>query len=288
MAITARSGRSPASRSAFMSSRSSRCTSGLAPLPRIAAPTAISRRAGTSARCWRRSSGPRRRGGGLMLPHRRRRFYRVVLLLSGRNVRRMIICLIKQNPSIQVKETVTTDANSSDRQHDLGSLAQQARWEVIKTVTSNKAGHIGGPLSMMDLLVSLYFGELRVRPEEPDWPDRARFILSKGHAAIGLYAVLALRGYLDVDELSSFDKGDSRLQGHPDVTRLPGLDASTGSLGQGLSVGVGMALGAQMGQKDFHTWVLLGDGEIQEGMIWEAVQVAARYKLSNLPAIVDR
>ena len=171
---------------------------------------------------------------------------------------------------------------------DLAALAQQARWQVIKTVTNAKAGHIGGPLSMMDLLVSLYFGELRIRPEEPDWPDRDRFILSKGHAAIGLYSVLALRGFLSVDELPTFDKGDSRLQGHPDVTRLPGLDASTGSLGQGLSMGVGIALGARLAEKDFHTWVLLGDGEIQEGMVWEAVQVAARYKLTNLTAIIDR
>ena len=171
---------------------------------------------------------------------------------------------------------------------DLAMLARRARWEVIKTVTSSKAGHIGGPLSMMDLLISLYFKELRIRPEEPGWPDRDRFILSKGHAAIGLYAVLALRGFLPVEELATFDKGDSRLQGHPDVTRLPGLDASTGSLGQGLSVGVGMALGANLSGKDFHTWVLLGDGEIQEGMVWEAVQVAARYKLTNLTAIIDR
>src|SRR4051794_22949602 len=182
--------------------------------------------------------------------------------------------------------TVTTDVLAE--QPDLARLAQQARWEVIKTVTSAKAGHIGGPLSMMDLLISLYFKELKIRPEEPAWPDRDRFILSKGHAAVGLYAVLALRGFLSVEELTTFDKGDSRLQGHPDVTRLPGLDSSTGSLGQGLSAGVGMALGAKLGQKDFHTWVLLGDGEIQEGMVWEAVQVAARYKLANLTAIVDR
>src|SRR4051794_32451925 len=141
---------------------------------------------------------------------------------------------------------------------------------------------------MMDLLVSLYFGELNVDPANPDDPERDRFILSKGHAAIGLYSVLALRGFLPVSELSTFDKGDSRLQGHPDVTRLPGLDSSTGSLGQGLSVGVGMALGAQLAEKDFHTWVLLGDGEIQEGMVWEAVQAASRYKLANLTAIVDR
>ena len=171
---------------------------------------------------------------------------------------------------------------------DLPSLARQARWQVIKAVTGAKAGHIGGPLSMMDLLVSLYFTELNIRVDEPDWSDRDRFILSKGHAAIGLYSVLALRGFLPVSELSTFDKGDSRLQGHPDITRLPGLDSSTGSLGQGLSVGVGMALGAQLADKDFHTWVMLGDGEIQEGMVWEAVQLAARYKLTNLTAIVDR
>jgi transketolase len=171
---------------------------------------------------------------------------------------------------------------------DLASLAQQARWLVIKTVTSAKAGHIGGPLSMMDLLVALYFEELNVDPADPRAEGRDRFVLSKGHAAVGLYAVLALRGFLPLEELETFDKGDSRLQGHPDVTRLPGLDSSTGSLGQGLSVGVGMALGARLGEKDFHTWVMLGDGEIQEGMIWEAVQAAARYKLANLTAIVDR
>jgi transketolase len=170
----------------------------------------------------------------------------------------------------------------------LPDLARRARWLVIKTVTDSKAGHIGGPLSMMDLLISLYFSELRIRPGEPNWADRDRFVLSKGHAAIGLYAVLALRGYFELDELRTFDKGDSRLQGHPDVTRLPGVDASTGSLGQGLSAGVGMALGARLASKDFHTFVLLGDGEIQEGMVWEAVQAAARYRLTNLTAIVDR
>jgi transketolase len=155
-------------------------------------------------------------------------------------------------------------------------------------VTNAKAGHIGGPLSMMDLLVALYFEELKVDPQDPQAPDRDRFVLSKGHAAVGLYSVLALRGFLPVEELSTFDKGDSRLQGHPDVTRLPGLDSSTGSLGQGLSMGVGIALGARLAKKDFHTWVLMGDGEIQEGMVWEAVQAAVRYNLTNLTAIVDR
>jgi len=178
--------------------------------------------------------------------------------------------------------------NEPEVRPDLAALAQQARWQVIKTVTGAKAGHIGGPLSMMDLLVTLYFEELRVDPSVPRDPNRDRFVLSKGHAAVGLYSVLALRGFLPVEELATFDKGDSRLQGHPDATRLPGLDSSTGSLGQGLSVGVGMALGARLGSQDFHTWVMLGDGEIQEGMVWEAVQVAARYKLANLTAIVDR
>lgn len=184
---------------------------------------------------------------------------------------------------------VHEDTQPSTRaEGDLAAIAQQARWQVVKTVTKAKAGHIGGPLSMMDLLVSLYFDELHVDPASPRDPDRDRFVLSKGHAAIGLYAVLALRGYLPVEELATFDQGGSRLQGHPDVTRLPGLDASTGSLGQGLSLGVGMALGARLGGQDFHTWVLLGDGEIQEGMVWEAVQVAARYRLTNLTAILDR
>ena len=188
----------------------------------------------------------------------------------------------------QVRRVTTDNATMTLETADLPGVARRARWEVIKTVTANKAGHIGGPLSMMDLLVSLYFRELRIRVNEPNWTGRDRFVLSKGHAAIGLYAVLALRGFLPVEELATFDKGDSRLQGHPDVTRLPGLDASTGSLGQGLSLGVGMALGARLSGTDAHTFVLLGDGEIQGGMVWEAVQVAARYKLANLTAIVDR
>jgi transketolase len=129
---------------------------------------------------------------------------------------------------------------------------------------------------------------MRVRPREPDWPERDRFILSKGHSAIGLYAAMALAGYLPVEELATFDAAGSRLQGHPDMTRLPMLDASTGSLGQGISVGVGLALGAKLRGLDFHTWVMLGDGEMQEGQVWESVQVAAKYGLGNLTAIVDR
>lgn len=178
------------------------------------------------------------------------------------------------------------DVTSTDR--DLAGLAREGRWLIMRTIAASGAGHVGGPLSAMDVLIALYFRVLAIRPEEPDWPDRDRFILSKGHSAIALYVAMALRGYFPVHELATFDRGDSRLQGHPDVTRLPGLDASTGSLGQGLSVGVGIALGARLRGRDFRTFVMLGDGECQEGMIWESVQVAARYHLSNLVAIVDQ
>ena len=170
---------------------------------------------------------------------------------------------------------------------ELERLAARGRWLALSTVARSKAGHTGGPLSAMDLLIALFFEELRIRPDEPDWPERDRFILSKGHSAIGLYTVMALRGFFPVEELATFDKGDSRLQGHPDVTKLPGLETSTGSLGQGLSVGLGIALGARMSGRSVHTWVMLGDGEIQEGMVWEAVQMASRYQLANLTAIVD-
>jgi transketolase len=170
---------------------------------------------------------------------------------------------------------------------ELIRLAQRGRWLVISTVARSGAGHVGGPLSAMDLMIALYFRVMNLRPEEPHWPQRDRFILSKGHSAIGLYTVLALRGYLPVEELKTFDKQESRLQGHPDVTKLPGLETSTGSLGQGLSVGLGFALGGRLRGQKFQTFVIIGDGELQEGMIWEAVHVAPRYKLGNLTAILD-
>ena len=169
----------------------------------------------------------------------------------------------------------------------LSALAQKGRWHVLETVAASKAGHIGGPMSMMDLLVGLFFGQLNVDPARPEDPDRDRFILSKGHSAIGLYAVLAMRGYFPVAELATFDHGDSRLQGHPDMRLTPGVDASSGSLGQGLSAGAGMALGARLRGQTFHTWVLLGDGELEEGMVWEAVLWAGRNRLTNLTAIID-
>lgn len=170
---------------------------------------------------------------------------------------------------------------------DLEAIARRGRLLAVSTVAASKAGHVGGPLSAMDLLVALFFRTMSIRPDEPDWPERDRFILSKGHSAIGLYSVMAMRGYFPIDELATFDKGDSRLQGHPDPTKLPGIETATGSLGQGLSVGVGFALGAKLNDEKSHNWVMLGDGELQEGMIWESVHVAARYRLGNLTAIVD-
>jgi transketolase len=170
---------------------------------------------------------------------------------------------------------------------ELPALARRARWLVMETVAGSGAGHVGGPLSAMDLLVELYFRQLRIRPDQPDWPDRDRFILSKGHSAIALYAVLALRGFFPVEELATFDQLDSRLQGHPDLTRLPGLDASTGSLGQGVAVGIGHALAARLSGRAYLTWVMVGDGELQEGMIWESAHVATRYRLGHLAVVVD-
>ncbi|RNG20710.1 transketolase [Streptomyces botrytidirepellens] len=174
---------------------------------------------------------------------------------------------------------------------DLGHLATRARELILRTAHQAGAGHVGGSLSAADLLVTLYFDELRIDPAHPGAPERDRFILSKGHCALGLYVALAMRGYFDTAELADFDQGGSRLQMHPDMTKLPGIEMSTGSLGQGLSAGVGMALGARLGgpgsHRDARTYVLLGDGELQEGMTWEAAHVAPRYQLGNLVAILD-
>jgi transketolase len=169
----------------------------------------------------------------------------------------------------------------------LTEIARRIRVEVIKAVNHARAGHLGGPLSAADMLSALYFHVLRIRPDEPAWPDRDRFILSKGHSSIGLYAAMALRGYLPVEELATFDAAHSRLQGHPDMTRLPGLDMSSGSLGMGISAGMGMALGARLTGHDVRAYVMLGDGECQEGEVWEAAMAAPRYGLDNLIVIVD-
>ena len=169
----------------------------------------------------------------------------------------------------------------------LEEMARQIRVHVVRSVDHAKGGHLGGPLSAADMLAALFFHVLRIRPDEPRWPDRDRFILSKGHSSIGLYAAMALRGYFPVAELLTFDAANSRLQGHPDMTRLPGLDMSTGSLGMGISAGMGIALGTRLTGRDVTTYVMLGDGECQEGEVWEAAMAAARYGLDNLVAIID-
>jgi len=170
---------------------------------------------------------------------------------------------------------------------DLQRQSVEARKLIIEAIHHAGAGHLGGPLSATDILVALYFDQMTIDPTNPAWPERDRFILSKGHSSIALYTVLAMRGYFPVDELNTFDAAHSRLQGHPDMHALPGLEMSTGSLGQGLSPGAGMALGARLRGLPFHTWVMLGDGEIQEGQIWEAAFWSARNRLDNLTAILD-
>jgi transketolase len=182
---------------------------------------------------------------------------------------------------------VVSTAHGAPDVAELQGIARRVRRHVITSVAHAGAGHIGGPLSAADILVALYFRILNIRPDEPAWPGRDRFIMSKGHSAIGQYAAMALRGYFPVAELETFDQLDSRLQGHPDMTRLPGIDMSTGSLGMGLSAGIGIALGGRLRGGSEHTYVLLGDGECQEGQVWEAAFVAARYQLDNITAIVD-
>jgi transketolase len=170
---------------------------------------------------------------------------------------------------------------------ELEDLARRARAHIVRTIATAGGGHLGGPLSATDMLTALYYRILRVRPDEPDWPDRDRFVLSKGHSSIALYTVLAMRGFFPIDELATFDAIDSRMQGHPDMTATPGIDMSSGSLGLGFSGALGIALGARAAGKDFTTYVMLGDGECNEGIVWEGAHVAERYGIDNIVAIVD-
>ena len=171
---------------------------------------------------------------------------------------------------------------------ELKMTANELRKTILFTAHYNKQGHVGGSLSCADILTALYFNHLRIDSTNPKWEDRDRFVLSKGHTALGLYATLALRGYIPQEELKTFDRFESRLQAHPDMTRLDALDMSTGSLGQGLSAAVGMAIGAKRLNKTFRVYCLIGDGESQEGQIWEAANIAAKYKLDNLTVILDQ
>jgi transketolase len=170
---------------------------------------------------------------------------------------------------------------------ELQAIAKKTRREIIEMITAAKSGHPGGSLSAVEIVVSLYFDALRHDPANPKWPNRDRFILSKGHAAPVLYSVMAQCGYTPEDELKNLRKLGSIYQGHPDVRFIPALEASTGSLGQGLSLGIGMALAARLDGLQYKTYVVLGDGEIQEGQIWEAAMFGSFHHVDNVCAIVD-
>lgn len=173
-----------------------------------------------------------------------------------------------------------------DRQ-ELKKIAHEVRKGIITSIYSAKAGHPGGSLSAADLFVYLYFEEMHIDPKQPMMEERDRFVLSKGHTAPGLYAALAHRGFFPIEDLETLRHVGSYLQGHPDMKCVPGVDMSTGSLGQGLSAAVGMALAAKLDGKDYRVYAMCGDGEIQEGQIWEAAMFAGHRKLDNLVVIID-
>ncbi len=170
---------------------------------------------------------------------------------------------------------------------ELEKMARQLRRHVITMTATAGSGHPGGSLSAADIVTALYFKVMRHDPKNPRWPDRDRFILSKGHVAPILYAALAECGYFPVEELSTLRKLDSRLQGHTDRTLTPGVEMSAGSLGQGLSFGIGVALAARLDKRGYQVYVLLGDGECEEGQVWEAAMFAPHFQIDNLTAIVD-
>ncbi|MDR1205783.1 MAG: transketolase [Peptococcaceae bacterium] len=167
------------------------------------------------------------------------------------------------------------------------NIALDIRRNIVQMLGEAKSGHPGGSLSAVEILVNLYFDAMNIDPKNPQWADRDRFVLAKGHAAPVLYAALAARGYFPKDELKTLRKLGSRLQGHPDMHLLPGVDISTGSLGQGGSVAVGMALAGKVDAKDYFVYLLWGDGELQEGQVWEAAMAAAHYKLGKIIGFVD-
>ncbi len=169
----------------------------------------------------------------------------------------------------------------------LEDTARQLREDILDMIAEAGSGHPGGSLSCVDMITALYFKVLRIDPERPRWEDRDRFILSKGHACPALYAALARRGYFDPAEMKTLRRYHSILQGHPDMNKTPGVDMSAGSLGNGLSVGVGMALSARLHRQEYSVYVMLGDGEVQEGLVWEAAMAGAHHGLKDLTAIVD-
>lgn len=169
----------------------------------------------------------------------------------------------------------------------LEKIANNVRIDILEEVYNAKSGHIGGAFSIADILTVLYFNEMNIDAKIPDSPDRDRLVLSKGHASAALYAVLAEKGYIDKEELKTFRNIDSNLQGHPDMNKVPGVDMTTGSLGQGLSAANGMALSSKLDSRGYRVYCILGDGELQEGQVWEAAMTAEKYQLDNLCVIVD-
>lgn len=170
---------------------------------------------------------------------------------------------------------------------NLELMAYRIRKDAVTAVYSAASGHPGGSLSIAEILAALYFKEMNIDPKNPQMENRDRLVLSKGHCSPALYGALAERGYFPVEDLKTFRKTDSYLEGHPDKKKVPGVDMSSGSLGQGISAANGMALAAKMDHKDYRVYTILGDGEIQEGQVWEAAMFAAHYKLDNLTAFVD-
>lgn len=173
------------------------------------------------------------------------------------------------------------------KENQLMLIAAKARLLCVEAVHAASSGHPGGSLSCIDALTALYFDEMTIDPARPDWEDRDRFVLSKGHCTPGLYAVLALRGFFPVEDIKLFRSIKAHYSGHPDMRHVRGVDMSTGSLGQGLSAAVGMALAAKLSDKSYRTYAICGDGEIEEGQIWEAAMAAAKWKLDNLCAFID-
>ena len=169
----------------------------------------------------------------------------------------------------------------------LEDIANQTRIMVVQMIGKSGWGHIGGSMSIVELLTVLYFCEMNIDPKNPQWEDRDRFVLSKGHSCLSLYAILAQKGYFSEEILSTFDTVDSILQCHPDMKICPGIDMSTGALGQGISTAVGIALGAKLKGKNFRTYSIVGDGESAEGQVWEAAMCASKFKLDNLVAMID-
>jgi transketolase len=181
--------------------------------------------------------------------------------------------------------TVVESKKSID---DLKAISRTTRQLILETLAEAKSGHPGGSLSAVELVVALYYSVMRHDPTNPKWPDRDRFILSKGHAAPLLYSVLAQQGYFPIEQLKTLRKINSMLQGHPDTKKTPGVEMCAGSEGIGLSVAIGEALAARIDKRDYRVYVMMGDGEMQEGQVWEAAMCASKYRLDNITGIIDR